>query len=216
MIKKLFVLLMALLTLPSLAMAGQIGGFSRNLGGQMLTVTANIGYESMDVETNGVQDDMSSRSFTVTTTYGLSDRLDLFLNVGFADIQDIGSFTGALGTLLGGGFKYLIMNNTESDVQLNINGNIRSFKSSDSGQTADYLGYHVAAVVSHKAGNFTPFGGIKISDAEVDKGGDEYESDDNFGLFGGVDYFVNPNVYFTGEVHIFDETSIYMGVGYNF
>ena len=216
MTKKIISLLIALLTLPSLTWAGQIGGFSQNLGGQMLTLTANIGYESIDVETNGLQDDMSSRSFTVTTTYGLSDRLDIFLNLGFADIQDIGSFTGALGTLWGGGFKYLIMNNTQSDVQLNINGNVRSFESSDSGQSADYLGGHVAAVISHKAGNFTPFGGVKLSNADIDLGGTEYESDDNFGLFGGVDYLVNPNVYFTGEVHIFDETSIYMGVGYNF
>ena len=40
--------------------------------------------------------------------------------------------------------------------------------------------------------------------------------DDFVGVFGGVDYFVSPNVFFSGEAHLFDETSIYLGVGYRF
>lgn len=211
------VLFFALITLPSLASAGQIGGYSQNLAGQMLTVAASIAYQTRDLENNGVRDNMSSRSFSVTTTYGLSDRLDMFLDLGFADVQDISSFTGALGTMVGGGFKFLIIDNPENGVQLNIHSNIRRFESSDSGQSVDYLEYHVAAVVSNKAGNFIPFGGIMLSDAELDfAGGPTYEADKNFGLFAGVDYFVNPNVFFTGEVHMFDQTTIYMGVGYIF
>lgn len=217
MIKKLLTALLVVLSIPAAAMAGQIGGLAGNIGGQMLTVTADIGYNARDVEKGGSKDELSSRSFVIKTTYGLSDSLDIFVSLGFADVQDIGDFNGALGTLYGGGFKYLLFGGGGNETQVSINGNFETFESEDSGKEADYQEYHIAAVVSKKSGNVTPFGGIKISDAEVDiEGTGKYDADDNFGLFGGVDYFVNPNVYFTGEVHIFDENTIYIGVGYNF
>ncbi len=207
--------------LPAAASAGNIGGISENLGAQLLTVTADVGYKTRDVKYNGNEDELTSRSFVIKTTYGTSDDLDVYVKLGFADIQDInvpgtGDYTGALGTLFGGGLKYRLLGRS-GGTSITINADFETFESKDSGRKADYLEYHVAAVVSNKSGNFTPFGGIKLSDAEVDFGGSvEYDADKNFGLFGGVDYFVNPNVYFTGEVHIFDENTLYIGVGYNF
>lgn len=202
---------------PSQAVAGYFGGLSSNLGGQMLTVTADVGYKERDVELNGGRDDFTSRSFIIKTTYGLADGLDIFFNVGFADIQDINNFTGALGTLYGGGFKFLLFGRSGEDTNVSITGNIETFKSQDSGTEAEFLDYSVAAVVSNKSGNFIPFGGITYSDAEIEfEGGPEYEADKHVGLLGGADYFVNPNVYFTGEFHIFDENAVYLGVGYNF
>jgi hypothetical protein len=214
--KKIFSVLIALLFTPSLVFAGHIGGLSQNLGGQMLTINADVGFKKQDVERGNITDELSSRSFVIKATYGMQDRLDVFLNVGFADIQDIQTFDGSLGTLIGGGFKYLLFGPGQS-TQVSIYGSIEGFESKDSGRKADVLGYDLALMVSNKSGNFTPYGGLKFSDLEVDIAGmGEYDAKDNFGLFAGVDYFVNPNVFFTGEVHIFNENTLYFGAGYNF
>jgi len=207
----------AMLFSPDAVFAGRTGGLSENIGAQMLTANAGVEYSTRDVESNGNKEEVNSRRFVVKTTYGLSDRINVFATLGFADSQDIGNHTGALGTLYGGGLKYLVFTRDDSPTKVSINANIETFKSRDSGQTAEHLEYDVAVIVSNKNGNVTPFGGIRFSDADIDFAGPmTYKADDHFGLFGGVDYFVNPNVYFTGEVHTFDENSIFLGVGYSF
>jgi len=217
MIRKILVTALLFLSIPAIAFAGHLGGLSQNMGGQMLTITADIGYKTKDMERSSYEEDFSSRSLVVKTTYGYSDKTDIYLNLGFADIQDLGNFDGSLGTLYGVGMKYLLIEGANSNTQISLDFGIETFDSEDSGQEAEYFEYYVAAVVSNKSGNFTPYGGIKVSDAEIDlEGAGDLDAKDNFGLFGGVDYFVNPNVYFTGEVHVFAEESIFLGVGYNF
>ncbi len=222
MLKKLFHLFLSatfvtLLFLPDTLFAGRLGGLNENIGGQMLSAAAGVEYSTRDVKSKTNKEEVNSRRFVVKTTYGLSNDINIFATLGFADSQDINNYTGALGTLFGGGLKYLVFSNPDSANKVSINANIETFKSRDSGRTATTLEYDVAVIVSNNAGNFTPFGGIKFSDVSIDFGGStKYEADDNIGLFGGVDYFVNPNVYFTGEVHTFDENSIFLGVGYNF
>lgn len=210
-------LFVTLFFLPNTLFAGRIGGLSENIGAQMLTANAGIEYSTRDVEYNSTKEEVNSRRFVIKSTYGLSDKINVFATLGFADSQDINNYTGALGTLFGGGIKYLLFDHAESANKVLINANIETFKSRDSGNTATTLEYDIAIIVSRNAGNFTPYGGFRYSDVDIDFGNSvKYEADDNLGLFGGVDYFVNPNVYFTGEVHTFDENSIFLGVGYNF
>lgn len=215
--KKILISAVLLLAVPAVASAGYMGGLSDTLGGQMLTVTAAIGYETREVEKGSFDDDFTTRSLTVKTTYGYSDKADIYLNLGFADIQDISSFDGALGNLYGVGMKFLLFGGANSDAKISIDFGLETYESRDSGLDYEYLEYYAAATVSKKSGNFTPYGGIKLSDGEVDReGGSDLDTEDSFGIFGGVDYFVNPNVYFLGEVHIFAEESLFLGVGYNF
>jgi hypothetical protein len=58
----------------------------------------------------------------------------------------------------------------------------------------------------------------KYRDGDWDAdGSDETDNAENFiGFFAGADYFVSPNVYFTGEVHLFDSMSVYGTAGYRF
>jgi len=132
-------------------------------------------------------------------------------------VQDISGFTGALGGLYGGGLKYRFFASPDKKTQVSLDVGFETFSSSESGRTARYVEYGAAVIVSNQAGNFTPFGGIRFSDAEVAlDDSPTYEADKHIGVFGGIDYFVNLNVFFTGEIHIFDENSLFLGVGYNF
>ncbi len=217
MFKRFSLITVMIFALPGLAAAAQIGGLSQNMGAQLLTVSANVGFIDRDVKNGGGKGDFNSRSFIIKTTYGVSDKLDAHFDIGFADVQDLPGFNGSLGTAIGGGVKYLLFEGTANNTRVSIDASILTFESEDSGKgDADYLEYSVAAVISKKSGNLTPFGGFRFSDVDIDSSVGDFKADDKFGLFAGADYFVNPNVYFTGELHVFAENTIYLGAGYNF
>lgn len=225
MFKKLFVILSMLLLFPVGAIAGQVGGLADQLGGQLLTVTGYIGFVDRDIKMSpgGADDDFTSRVFAVKATYGLNDRVDLYATLGLADLQDINGFDGALGNIVGGGVKLLIIEGANR-TRLTFNGDVKRLLTDDTvaGQDVDaeYLEYSASLIVSKKSGNLTPYGGIKLSKVNIDFDGwagvKDAEEEKDAGLFAGVDYFVNPNVYFTGEIHVFAENTLYAGVGYNF
>jgi len=77
-----------------------------------------------------------------------------------------------------------------------------------------------ALIISNRTGNMTPYGGVKVCETEVElKSGaapTKYSADKKVGLLAGVDYFVNPNVFFNGEVNLFDQQAIYLGAGFKF
>lgn len=216
MFRKYVVVAVMLLILPATGFAGQVGGLADQMGGQLLTVTGYIGYIDRDVKVGPIDEDFTSRVFAVKATYGLNDRVDLYATLGLADIQDLGTFDGSLGNLIGVGGKFLVVEGTNG-TRLTLNADAKMLKTDDGPIDADYQEISGAVIISKKSGNLTPYGGIKLSKIDIDiDNSPSIEEEKDTGLFAGVDYFVNPNVYFTGEIHVFAENTIYAGVGYNF
>lgn len=207
-----FILLMAA---ASAAGASQAGGLVTNVGEGGLSFSAGISYITKDIE-NGAKEEMSARQLIVKGSYGLLPNLDLSVKLGFADLA-VGSFEGRLDALYGAGLRFKLFSDPEDKVNVFINGEVSKFTSSDGATDAEILDYNGAFIISNRAGNMTPYGGVKVSQTEVDfSGSSKFKADKNLGIVGGVDYFVNPNVFFTGEVNIFDQDALYIGAGYKF
>ncbi|MDH3976091.1 MAG: hypothetical protein OEV42_17600 [Deltaproteobacteria bacterium] len=225
MFRKYLVVAVMVLLFPAGGFAGQVGGMADQMGGQLLTVTGYIGLIDRDIKMNpgGADNDFTSRVFAVKATYGLNNKVDLYVTLGLADLQDIAGFDGSLGTLAGGGVKVLIIEGANR-TRLTFNGDVKRLVTDDTvgidDVEADYREYSASLIISKKAGNLTPYGGVKLSKVDIDFDGwstfKDAEEEKSTGLFAGVDYFVNPNVYFTGEIHVFAENTLYAGVGYNF
>ena len=211
MLKKYLAALAVILTLPATAMAGQMGGLASAMGGHLLTTTVYVGLIDRPMNRGGVDDDLKSNTLTVRATYGFSDKLDIYATVGKANIDGLDAVDESLETLLGGGIKFLLFEGV-NNTRVTINADGRFLEVSN----ADYREFSAAVIISKKSGNLTPYGGLKLSDVEIDIVGDNWEEEKNTGFFAGVDYFVNPNVYFIGEIHVFAENTLYAGVGYNF
>ena len=212
MFKKHLAALAVILTLPATAMAGQIGGLADHMGGQLLTATVSVGIIDRDMKLKGNGQDFESNMLTTRVTYGLSDKVDLYATMGKANIDGIGTVDDSLEDLYGGGVKVLLFEGTNK-TRITLNADANFMETSN----ADFRDISVAVIISKKRGNLTPFGGMKVSSVEIDQDNvGTWEEDDSSGFFAGADYFVNPNVYFSGEMHVFAENTIYAGVGYNF
>lgn len=213
MLKKHLAALAVILTLPATAIAGQIGGLADNMGGQLLTTTVYVGVVDRDIKNHGVDEDYKMNMLNVRVTYGLGDRIDLYGTIGKANIDEFNDIDDSLEDLYGGGVKFLLFEGVNK-TRVTINADANFLETSN----AKYHDISGSVIISKKRGNLTPYGGIKVSAVEidVDNGGGDWEEEKGTGFFAGTDYFVNPNVYFTGEIHVFAENTIYAGVGYNF
>lgn len=208
--------LILLLITASAAGASQIGGLMANVGERNLSLSVGVSYITKDMEKNCQE--MSAKQLIIKGSYGLLPDLDLNIKLGFADLEtDTPDFAGTLGPLYGIGVKFKLFKDPEDKVNVFINGEVSKFTSSDSATDAEIIDYSGSFIVSNKAGNMTPYGGVKVSQTEVDLTGySKLRANKNIGIVGGVDYFVNPNVFFTGEINIFDQDALYLGVGYKF
>lgn len=212
MLKKHLVAMAIILTLPATTIAGQIGGLADHMGGQLLTATVYVGVIDRDMKLKGTDEDFESNMLTTRVTYGLSDKVDLYATIGKANIDGIGNVDDSLEDLYGGGVKFLLFEGVNK-TRITINADANFMETSN----AKYHDISAAIIISKRRGNLTPYGGMKVSTVEIDQDNiGKWEEDDSTGFFAGTDYFVNPNVYFTGEIHVFAENTIYAGVGYNF
>lgn len=217
--KRYLISLLFLISLPVAAGAGQVGGLATNVGEGGFSLSSNLSYINKDMERSGRKDEMATRQLVLKGSYGLLSNLDINVKLGFADLEvDDMDFEGRLDALYGAGFKFMMFQDPDNKVNVLIDGEISKFSSSDDGINADVMDYQLAFIVSNKAGNITPYGGIKFSETEIDFNGNssKYTADTNVGILAGVDYFVNPNVFFNGEINIFDQDALYLGVGYKF
>lgn len=217
--KRYITSLFFLFLLPAVAGAGQMGGLATNVGEGGLSLSANLSYISKDMERNGQKDEMTTRQLVLKGSYGLLSNLDINVKLGFADLEvDDFDFEGRLDALYGAGFKFTMFQDPDNKVNVLMDGEISKFSSNDDNIDADIMDYQLAFIVSNKTGNITPYGGIKFSETEIDFSGNsrKYTADTNVGILAGVDYFVNPNVFFTGEINIFDQDALYLGAGYKF
>ena len=220
MFKKHLAALAVILTLPATAIAGQVGGLADHMGGQLLTTTVSVGVVDRYLKKSGVDEDFKMNMLTARVTYGLNDRIDLYGTIGKANIDSFFKVDDSLEDLYGGGVKFLLFEGVNK-TRVTLNADANFLETSD----AEYRDISGSVIISKKRGNLTPYGGIKVSMVEIDVKNDfdndaatvgEWEEKKGTGFFAGTDYFVNPNVYFSGEIHVFAESSLYAGVGYNF
>lgn len=212
MFKKHLAALAVILTLPATAMAGQIGGLADHMGGQLLTATVSVGVIDRDIKRSGVDSDYKMNILSARATYGLNDRVDLYATLGKANLDGLSGVDDSLEDLYGGGVKFLLFEGVNK-TRVIINAEANFMETSDT----KYQDISGAVIISKKRGNLTPYGGVKVSAVEINPdAGKDWEEEKGTGFFAGVDYFVNPNVYFTGEIHVFAENTLFAGVGYNF
>ena len=213
----------AALLLAESAPAAQTGALATTVGPGGFAVSASMGYAERDVE-DGVDAEAANRRLTLRAQFGVVEALDLYVLLGFADVEiDDAGFSGTLGENLGLGVRYSMLEFADSDTRLVLDLQGEYISSSDGSDRIRQQTYHVATYLmkeygaAGRTGYFYPYGGVRVSFARYEgKGLDDFTSKDYVGVFGGADYFVNPNVFFSGEVHVFDETSLYLGVGYRF
>ncbi|HSH69529.1 MAG TPA: hypothetical protein VK997_06400 [Deferrisomatales bacterium] len=205
------------------APAAQTGALATTVGRGGFAVSASTGYAERDVE-DGVDAKAANRRLAFRAQFGVAETLDLYALLGFADLEiDHTGFSGTLGENLGLGVRYSLLEFADSDARLVLDMQGEYIRSSDGSDRVRQQTYHVATYLmkefgaAGRTGYFYPYGGIRVSYARYEGSGlDDFISKDFVGVFGGADYFVNPNVFFSGEVHVFDETSLYLGVGYRF
>ncbi|UCD84565.1 MAG: hypothetical protein JSU92_15060 [Deltaproteobacteria bacterium] len=204
------------LFLPSFTFAGNIGGLSSSVGGQRLNFGLNIGYLLRDTEDGESRErEISSRQLLLKVNYGILDFLDLYGELGVADLQiEDRDFESTLSTIYGGGVKFSLLPST-SDFKFLFDAQILAFSGEDGGIEADFLEYQGAAILCFQSNNFATYAGVKVSQVEVDcEPQGKLEAKKPVGIFLGIDYFVNPKVFFAGEMHNFDQDAVYLGVGY--
>lgn len=201
------------------AQAGQLGSQAATVGEGGLSFSAGINYASKDMKIDGAKEEMIARQLVLTGDYGLLPSLDLYIKLGFADME-VKDFKGRLDALYGVGAKFKLFKDPEDKLNVTINGGVTRFNSGDSSTDATVTDYIGAVIVSNRAGNMTPYGGVKVceTEAETKKGevSTTFKADKKVGILAGVDYFVNPNVFFNGEVNLFDQQAIYVGAGFKF
>jgi len=220
----LLALLAALLLAAPQALAAQTGGLASPVGPGGFALSATLAYGERDV-VDGRDDEVASGRALLRAQFGVIDGLDLYATVGLGDLDfQHADFAGSLGETFGAGLRYGLFHFRESAMKLVLDVQGEYLRSSDSDRQVRHQAYHAAAFLvkeigaAGRVGYLFPYGGVRVSYARYDAGDglDDYTGDDFLGVFGGVDYFVNPNVFFTGEAHLFDEMGLYLGAGYRF
>jgi len=202
--------------------AFQTAGLGSPVGAGGLAMSTSLSYGMTDVKGGNANDDVESLRVLFRANFGIFNGFDLFGTVGFADAE-FEDFDGSMGQALGAGLHYRMLSFPESSTEfmLELQADYDTSKDGTArvtrrgGQVATYLVRKIGA--AGKIGFFYPYAGIRVSASKYYiKSAEDLKSDNLVGPFGGVDYFVNPNVYFSGEVHIIDENCVYLGVGYRF
>ena len=210
----------ALMTAPA-AQANTIGGLGYNVG--FLKVSANIGVGILQRDIYFKKDDSIRNESTTSrlaakVSFGAWKIIDVYALGGAGDLAITGTtFRSPLGPYYGGGVRFQVYPWNEGEFRVALDGNATGMRVEDEGIKGDWWEYQAALIVSKTWQNLTPFGGVKYSDSGVhfEPGGtNNLRSDQNVGVFLGIDYFITPYVFFNGEIHIFAETAAFVGVGY--
>lgn len=207
--------------LQGVAHASGSGGLAQpfSKGSGMFGVT--MGYSQKDLHD---APEAQSRKLFFKGGFGFGGGFDGYAYLGFSDLKyDESSFSGSLGELIGLGMRYGGFLIGEGPARMVIDLQWEYFGSEDGDRKATVDTKHVAAYIvrefgaAGKIGYFYPYAGLRYSDAHYSNDDwRDYDENHNLGFFGGADYFVNPNVFFSGEMHIFDEESISLTAGYRF
>jgi hypothetical protein len=211
-----------LLTLLSALPCGatQVGGLAWPVGQGGFTSSLSVGYAEQGVK-DGTNDRASTFRNLLRAEAGLSDEISVYGAFGVSDI-DLGDahYRAGRGGSAGGGLRWGLVRTADRSLQLALSLDAEYLKVGDVSRTnyraATYVVKQYGA--SGSIGFFYPYAGFDVSYANYSgrHGVGDFHSRDFIGVFAGADYFVSPNIYFSGEIHLFDESSAYGTVGYKF
>ncbi len=204
--------------------AAPTGGPAALLKPQGAALSFGVAYVERDVKGGG-GDEVSSVKTLLRGDYGILEDLTAYGFIGFSDLKfDDADFEGARAADLGAGVRYGLASVPSSAVRLVLDLQAEFLRASDESNHVRQEAGHIATYVVKEfaaagdVGYFYPFGGFRVSYAKYLGSGDmdNHRSKTLVGVFAGSDYFVNPNVFFSAEVHLFDEMSIAASAGYRF
>lgn len=200
--------------------AAQVGGLAWPAGQGSFSTSLTVAYAEQSIRDGG-DDKASTFRNLLRAEFGLTDELSVYGALGVSDIDlEDADFRASRGGSADGGLRVGLVRSGDGSLQLALDLEAEYLKAGDVGRAS----YRAAAYVvkqfgaSGTVGYFYPFGGFQVSYAKYmgQHGVDDYTSKDFIGIFAGADYFVSPNIYFSGEIHLFDESSAYGTVGYRF
>ncbi len=219
---RILVPVLAVLALAGFANASSIGGLASPLNESEASMAVVMGYSQRDVK-DGIKDEARSKRFLLKGAYGIGHGTDIYVTLGLSDINyKDANFSGSLGQSFGAGVRFSptefadgtkLVFDLDGDYVSSTDGSNRV-----TSQTYRGAGYIVGKFGSSgKFGYFFPYAGLSISTASYNNPHySDYKASQNIGLIGGTDFFINPNVFFTLEFHIFDESAAYLTAGYRF
>lgn len=180
--------------------------------GKRVLMKADLGYTLRELKrSGGGENDYNSIQIIFTGGFNPFDHMSIFVKGGAADIQFRGSDRTPLSFILGGGLTVSLLDPAERNNVL-IEAQLDYFTPKQF-RTIDY---QFGATYIYRNNNTIPYAGIKFSETDVKntESNEEWEGKFKFGIVIGIQYFVNPNVFFSAEMHNFDQDSIYGSVGF--
>ncbi|MCC6157778.1 MAG: hypothetical protein IT350_06965 [Deltaproteobacteria bacterium] len=207
------------------ASAAPLGGLSYNIGSNGFAFSAGpgVGFVQRDVhvlENERAVDEASSSRLLLKADVAPVYFLDVYGIIGMADYQlDDADFRGSLAPAYGGGGRLMLLPyGLKTDLNLSLDAQYLGYRTEDHHVKARIDETQIALVLAYKLHGLVPYGGVKYNPVKTQFAGDDNDllNDQEYGIFLGIDYFVTPNVFFSGELSIFSETSFFAMVGYNF
>ncbi|MBI5018160.1 MAG: hypothetical protein HZB55_22065 [Deltaproteobacteria bacterium] len=200
--------------------AAQVGGLAWPVEQRGLTTSLTVAYTEQTVK-DGRDDSASLFRNLLRAEYGVLNDLGVYGTLGMSDIDiDKADYRAGRGGSAGAGLRWGMVRSGDGSLQLVLNLEAEYLTVGDVRRTnyraVTYVVKQYGA--SGTSGFFYPFGGFGVSYADYKGKGrvDDYHNKNFIGIFGGADYFVSPNIYFSGEIHLIDEAAGYATVGYRF
>lgn len=204
------------------ALGAMSGGLASPMEEGQMALSMMMAYTERDVE-NGDSEEASNRRLLFKGNFGIGQGADFYALIGLSDVSyKEEGFDGSLGESFGLGIRYTPTQMTDgTKLVLDFQG---EFLTSEDGEhKARQQQFHMGAYLvgqfgaAGTTGYFYPYAGLRLSTADYNNEKvDDFKAKDNIGVFAGADYFVNPNVFFSGEFHLFDESGVYLSAGYRF
>jgi len=180
--------------------------------GKRVLFRAGLGYTFRELKKDGGgENDYRSLQMLFTGGFNPFDHLSIFGKVGYSDLQFRGSKRTPLSFTAGGGITVSLLHPSETN-------NVLIDAQMDYSAPEDYrvINYQFGATYIYRTKNVIPYGGVKFSETSVTNTttDDSWQGKLKFGILIGIEYFVNPNVFFSAEMHNFDQDAIYGSVGF--
>lgn len=194
---------LSFILVTTISFAGTIGNPLPQVSDGQWMITGEFDNWDKDMDNNM---DLESTRVMARFTYGISGEVDLFGRLGFSEFE-IGSSDSDYEPAFGAGVKIKV--HESGKMKVGVVGQFFRFSGDFSGADFDVTEIDIACGVNQKFSEaLLGYAGLSISMVEVDFGRTDYDEDDPFFIFGGVEFKVNPTTDIGVEIRIFGGSSI--------
>lgn len=206
--KKIIIILLLLTPLNAFAIETE----SLPPRGKRVVLKTGLGYTMRELErSGGGENDFGSLQILFTGGFNPFDHMSIYAKAGYSDLKFRGSERTPLSLTLGGGVTVSLLPPSEMNNVL-IEAQMDYFTP----ENFRVIDYQFGATYIYRSNNVIPYAGVKFSDTDVKNTDtdEEWQGKWKFGIVIGIQYFVNPNVFFSAEMHNFDQDAVYGSVGF--